>query len=210
MENYKSTKDLFNLWATNGRSDTMAAGHHFAVQKMLELIHPKQAYDFLDIGCGNGWVAREISKDSHCTSVVGIDLSDAMIALCQERKDSEKQKFICENITAWDTNQTFDIIFSMETFYYIHPVTDAINKIYKLLNTDGFCIIGIDFYTENVDTHKWAADLGVNMQLYTIAEWQAMFQNCGFKNIQIKKVVQANAEETWKREHGTLLIIAEK
>jgi 2-polyprenyl-3-methyl-5-hydroxy-6-metoxy-1,4-benzoquinol methylase len=59
--------DTFNDWAVKGKDVDMQKGHVNAVDQMLDLIDNKtkvlkRPFKFLDIGCGNGWVVRKVSK----------------------------------------------------------------------------------------------------------------------------------------------------
>ena len=74
----------FDTWAINNRDESMAAGHYPSVMAMLDLIKKhsfimNKPFSFIDLGCGNGWVIREILKDNNCTKGFGIDGSKNMI-----------------------------------------------------------------------------------------------------------------------------------
>ena len=56
--------NTFNNWALVGKDEGMEKGHAPAVNQMLKIINAKttilnQKFNFLDIGCGNGWVVRK-------------------------------------------------------------------------------------------------------------------------------------------------------
>jgi len=68
-------KKTFDKWAKIGRDKLMEREHTKAVSKFLESISFEKDFSFLDIGCGNGWVVRKISKIKTCKKAVGIDKS---------------------------------------------------------------------------------------------------------------------------------------
>ena len=54
--------DLFNEWAKAGKDERMAKTHEPSVVKMLDYIYKiyDRNYTFIDAGCGNGWVVKNI------------------------------------------------------------------------------------------------------------------------------------------------------
>ena len=76
MENKRMPTDVFGEWVELGRDEGMAMGHQQAVDHMLELaLNNRKSFSFIDAGCGNGWVVRQVAKLPQCVSAVGIDLS---------------------------------------------------------------------------------------------------------------------------------------
>ena len=69
----------------------------------------------LELGCGTGRVTIPLSQ--HCDSVRGIDISEAMIAICREKLQRDnipltKVKVDVGDITTLDLGQKFDFIIS--------------------------------------------------------------------------------------------------
>ena len=199
--------ELFNNWVDLGKDDGMERNHTPSVEYMLNLI-PDQItnnkFSFLDIGCGNGWVVKRISNTSLCNLSVGIDGAEKMIS--KAILNDEKSKYLKVDLNQLgDYKDNFDIIFSMEVFYYLkHPQT-TINHIFNnLLNKNGCFIMGVDHYLENKPSLKWPIDLNVHMWTYSILQWEVLFRRAGFKNIIIEQFGQKN---DWS---GTLVLYGEK
>ena len=72
-------RKTFDKWAQNGRAEHMEEEHGKNVLKFLESISFDKQFTFLDVGCGNGWVIRKISKENNCKKAIGIDISKKMI-----------------------------------------------------------------------------------------------------------------------------------
>ena len=55
--------DVFSQWALAGKDEGMERGHAPSVAQMLDLVLPKcpDAFEAIDLGCGNGWVVRLLS-----------------------------------------------------------------------------------------------------------------------------------------------------
>lgn len=198
--------NLFNKWVDLGKDDGMVTNHRPSVDYMISLI-PKtlisQKFSFIDIGCGNGWVVQNIRNKKNCIKSVGIDGAEKMIQKAME-KDPNSEYFQFD-IEKMDYKGEFNIVFSMEVFYYFSDPLKVLNYIYKnILKSGGCMIMGVDHYLENTSSLSWGKDLGLELKTLSIDEWEATFKQVGFKNI---KLNQFGAKENWS---GTLVIYSEK
>lgn len=196
----------FNEWANHGKDLGMEKNHLPSVSKMLDLI-PKhilsKTFSFIDIGCGNGWVVRKVRSKENCIQSVGIDGADKMIkkAISLD-KNSEYYNLDIEKMSY---RKTFDVVFSMEVFYYFKNPLKVLKYLNNYIIKPGGCmLVGIDHYFENTPSLSWSDDLNLNLQTYKIEEWKALFKDSGFKNV---KSFQFGKKDSWE---GTLVIYCEK
>jgi len=198
--------NTFNSWAQNNKDEGMEKNHSFSVNKMLELIPSEKlssAFSFIDIGCGNGWVVQNMNTHENCIKSVGIDGAEKMIKKAIA-KDPNSDYFQLD-IETMDYKDKFDIVFSMEVFYYFKDPLYVLNYIYKhILKPGGCMILGIDHYIENKSSLSWSKDLDLSLRTYSIEQWKSNFEKAGFKNI---NTYQFGAKENWA---GTLVIYCEK
>ena len=198
--------ETFNVWAEKNKDLGMEKNHTFSVNKMLELIPShilSKNFSFIDIGCGNGWVVQNIRNKKNCIKSVGIDGAEKMIQKAME-KDPNSEYFQFD-IEKMDYKGEFNIVFSMEVFYYFSDPLKVLNYIYKnILKSGGCMIMGVDHYLENTSSLSWGKDLDLELKTLSIDEWEATFKQVGFKNI---KLNQFGAKENWS---GTLVIYSEK
>ncbi|MBA0908991.1 MAG: class I SAM-dependent methyltransferase [Nitrosarchaeum sp.] len=199
----------FDKWAKNGRAEHMEKEHGKNVKKFLETVHFNKSFTFLDFGCGNGWVVRMIAKEKLCKKVIGIDKSKNMIIEANKKKTSIKEKYINKNIESFNHQGKYDYIFSMESLYYVDSINTALKKIYKLLKPGGKFFCGIDFYTDNVATIKWANIMKIQMHLHSKQKWRKFFKSVGFET-KTRHVRDLKNKKKWKREFGTLFITGYK
>src|SRR5688500_18074281 len=73
----------FNDWARVGRGEGMERGHRPTGEHASARMDLNAAARVLDVGCGSAWVTRLIAQTAVNGKVVGIDISDEMIALAQ-------------------------------------------------------------------------------------------------------------------------------
>lgn len=203
---------LFNRWSEQGMDRQMERGHGYAVERMLTEIKLERPFDFLDVGCGNGWAVRKVSRNKFCSSAWGIDVSDTMVNHANELKSSDKQHFLNMDLLEWQTEKRFDVIFSMEALYYIIPLEAALKKIYILLKDGGLFLCGVDYYTENKASHEWAEKCGLTMELRTSQQWLEAFRKIGFKDVNQSNITYPAeiTDEVWKQEFGTLFTRGKK
>jgi len=159
-------------------------------------------FSFLDVGCGNGWVVRKVSQLEKCVLAEGIDGAPEMISKAK-LKDS-KNNYYTEDIEEWVPSKKYDIIFSMEVFYYFKDPQVIINRLMESLNKGGALIIGIDHYSENIPSLNWDKEYNISTNTMSIKDWKTLFINAGLDNI---IDVQYGMDNEWQ---GTLILLGNK
>ena len=202
-------RKTFDKWAENGRAELMEEEHEKNVSKFLQTLSFDKPFTFLDVGCGNGWVVRKIAKEKNCKKTIGIDKSKKMINQAKKKTVNNKEKFIHTDIESWGYKGKFDLIFSMESIYYVDSIEKVLKKIYKILKPGGMFFCGTDFYTDNKATARWANIMKIQMHLHSKKEWKGLFQNTGF-DVKTKHIKDLKNKKKWKREFGTLFILGKK
>ena len=196
--------DVFGEWAEIGKDRGMEDSHAIAVNEMInfalkERLEIGEKFSFLDLGCGNGWVARLTANNALCRQSIGIDGAQQMISNAQSR--GGKTKYILADINTFNSPEKYDVIHSMEVLYYLENPLDVVKRISdSWLNKNGRLIVGLDHYYENKDSHSWQEDVGTPMLMLKAAEWVQMFKNSG-----LNEVVSwySNKHADW---NGTLVI----
>ena len=202
-------RKTFDKWAQNGRAELMEIEHGGNVLKFLQTISFDKPFTFLDVGCGNGWVVRQIAKEKNCKKAIGIDKSEKMILEAIKKTSMKNEEFIHTDIESLKYRGKFDFIFSMESLYYTDSIEIALEKIFKILKPGGQFFCGTDFYTDNNATARWASIMKIQMHLHSKKEWKKFFQNTGFM-VKTKHIKDLKNTKKWKREFGTLFITGTK
>ena len=205
MKLKKSPVDVFDNWVKIGKDDGLEKNHASAVAKMVEYSTGSlEQFSFIDAGCGNGWLVRNMANDSRCIKSIGIDGSKRMIK--KAKKLDEKNEYVCSDLLNWKPNEKVNLVISMEVFYYFENPEKLTRHIYQnWLTENSRLIIGIDFYKENLISHSWPEETGVSiMKLFSENEWKQFFLNSEFKNVYSWKVDQ---KKDWE---GTLIVTGEK
>ena len=124
MKLKKSPIDVFDNWVKIGKDDGLEKNHASAVAKMVEFSTSSlEKFSFIDAGCGNGWLVRNMSTDSRCKKSIGIDGSKRMIK--KAKKLDKKNEYVCSDLLCWKPNEKVKLVMSMEVFYYFENPSEG-------------------------------------------------------------------------------------
>ena len=196
----------FNSWAKENKDIGMERNHSQSVEFMISKIPfhvQKNKFSFLDIGCGNGWVVRKMNTFSNCIKSVGLNSAENMINKANSL--SPNLEYLKLDLDDLSYNEKFEVVFSMEVFYYLKDPLKTISFIQNnIIKENGFFIMGIDYYLENKPSLSWPKDLNLNLQTLSIDDWVKLVQLAGFHKVNYKQV---GPTDDWA---GTLVIYANK
>ena len=204
----RSATEVFGQWLEEGKDIGMQNGHTISVQNMTDFALQERVdigdnFSFLDLGCGNGWVVRNVTKNSLCSRAVGIDGAKQMIAKAES--SGGDAKYILADINSFNSDEKYDVIHSMEVLYYLKDPSIIVQKISESwLNEGGRFIAGIDLYYENTDSHSWQEKVGTPMLMLKESEWVKIFKMAGLREVESWR---SNVNAEWP---GTLVLTGKK
>lgn len=111
-------------------------------RKFAELL-PVDSAKILDLGCGTGLELGEIFRRLPHVSVVGIDLTPAMLERLKQKYPEKNIELICGNYFDVDLGEnTFDTAISFETLHHFTPQEKVglYRKVRKALKPEGVYI----------------------------------------------------------------------
>jgi SAM-dependent methyltransferase len=118
-----------------------AAGEWPAFRALLPVLRDKNV---LDLGCGFGWHCR-YAREQQARFVVGVDLSEKMIARAREStSDSaiEYRQLAIEDIDF--SAETFDVVISSLALHYVERFDIVCQKVYSCLVAGGCFILSVE------------------------------------------------------------------
>ena len=112
--------------------------HHYIIPKLLELIKNKEKLNILDIGCGNGSLARVLKKNGY-HNIYGTDASEQGIAIA---KSIDLNRFFIQDINSKVlpdeiSNISFSIIISTEVVEHLYDPDNFIDFCKNILLKNG-------------------------------------------------------------------------
>jgi ubiquinone/menaquinone biosynthesis C-methylase UbiE len=222
----EQVREEFNRWAKAGRGVEMEEHHHPITDPTLALMDLRVSDLVLDIGCGTGWLSRQIAARVPEGRVVGIDVSNEMIEQAQRSSAGIGNLTFLEgtadHIPCADA--FFTKVVSVESAYYWPDPAQGIGEIFRALRPGGSAWILINFYRDNPHCHQWAAELAVPVQLLAANEWAQLFRDAGFAHAAHRRIPDRSptpdvyngrwfrdAEQMRKfKEEGALLVYGTK
>jgi len=118
------------------------------VRRVLESLNGDE--NILDLGCGNGWFARELADRGHRGSYLGLDFSLPLLQDAESYADGFSAKFIEVDLTKLSVISDrlsvtghWSLITSFATLHHIpsHEIRlDILKTVHRLLKADGLFI----------------------------------------------------------------------
>ena len=215
----------FNDWARAGRGEGMEKGHRPVGEQAIARMDLNADARVLDIGCGSGWATRLIAETAVKGRVVGIDISDEMIALAQSSSTAfPNVDFKVASAEALPfSDGEFTHAFSMESLYYYSNVGAALSEIYRVLANGGRFVTVVDLYLENEPSHQWIPTLNVPVHLLSVPDYRSLLTAARFVKVKDERIYDPNPvpldysggsfktrdDYLLYKENGSLMLVAE-
>ncbi len=155
----------------------------------------------LDIGCGEGWLARELAPLG--ISVLGLDVIPTLIDSARESGMGRFQLLAYEDISAEALDEKYDAVVCNFSLLGKESVEHIFKTVPKLLNPDGSFIIQTIHpittaeqapYVDGWREGSWAGFNGnfcdpAPWYFRTLESWHSLFHSNGFTLHQIKEPI---------------------
>ncbi len=217
----------FNRWADLGRGRGMEKSHWEITRQMLDLMNVAQPDKIIDLGCGVGWATRVLAQRASRGIVLGVDLSDRMIAqACKEYRNPPNALFLVSDASALPCPDSFfNALLSVESIYYYPDVAAAFGEAHRILRPGAKAYFLTNYYKENIHSHNWAKYIDIPVQLLGAADYVETLVKVGFRSASHRRIVDSTPiPEDWTptnwfptraaqgkfQAEGALLLVAEK
>lgn len=146
---------------------------------------------FLDVGCGNGLYSVELAKRD-AAQVVGIDIAENMLKLCQDSAQREgvgnRCTFVHADLLHYNTQASFDVSFGIGLFDYIGDPLPVLKKM-REVTKDKVIMSFPRFWTWRAPLRKIRLTIrGSVVYFYTKARVERLLQDAGFSDHQIYNI----------------------
>ena len=183
---YTQLATEFDEWAQNNRAESMANGHWDVTVQMLDALDLSTVSSTIDVGCGNGWLVREMLNRGIQLGL-GLDISPEMITVAHKANQfGEREQYFVGNGESIDLpNASVDCITNIESLYYYPKPEDALKEWTRIARSGAQLAMMMDLYVENPATHTWIEALDVPVRLFSMSELQKILEDNGWSNIQM-------------------------
>jgi ubiquinone/menaquinone biosynthesis C-methylase UbiE len=118
--------------------DSWAGGQHERVAaRLVDVAAPQKGEQVLDVGTGTGLVAHLVAPRVSPGSVIGIDLSDNMLALARSKKSKNVQFLGMAAERLIFKPETFDLVTMGDALAYVGDPSDALAEAHRVLRPGG-------------------------------------------------------------------------
>ena len=160
-------------------------------QFTLESSRPISGRSFLDVGCGPGYYSLALARQG-AGSVTGIDFSNKMIQMANQRLVQEKLqdncRFLVRDILEYDSESGFDVSIAMGLFDYMEDPLPALRRI-KALTTDRMILSFPRLYTWRAPVRKFRLKIkNLPVYFYSRKQLKAIFDSAGFNRYEMKTI----------------------
>jgi 2-polyprenyl-3-methyl-5-hydroxy-6-metoxy-1,4-benzoquinol methylase len=100
---------------------------------------PQRRRCVLDVGCGTGLLAYELSR--HFDSVVAIDISEPMLAIARAKRSAVSIEYRREDANHLALNQKFDLIVSHTAFHHLENLSETLRILKAALEPGGRLVV---------------------------------------------------------------------
>lgn len=186
----EAIESVFDKWARTGKAAGMERRHKRLAELMFRRFHLPPDSRVLDIGCGDGWTARMMSSQLPDGAFVGIDLSREMIRSAREACAHLENALFAPGAAdeiPW-AEDYFTHALSIESAYYWPRPAMAAREIFRVTSYGGSFHILINYYQENEYSEGWDRDLGLRLHRLNAAQWESLFRECGFEEVQSERI----------------------
>lgn len=147
---------------------------------------------FLDVGCGNGLYDFELVRRG-ARKVVGLDIAEVMIGLCQkaaaDQNFDDRCTFIQTDLLEWDNaGAKFDVSFGIGLFDYISDPLPVLRRM-RELSTDKAIMAFPRLWTWRAPVRKVRLTIkGCDVYFYSAARINKLMKDAGFSRHTLTRV----------------------
>lgn len=220
------TQELFDEWAQEGRDQGIAEHHWHTAKHILARLPTEPGDTVVDLGTGSGYLLRALRDSDDIGRGYGLDASSEMLGNARGYTDDPRIGFLRGDFEALPfATDSVDHVVTMEAFYYARDPRRALEEVRRVLRPGGTFYCGVNYFEESEHTHGWEERVGVEMTLWSSAEYRAAFRDAGLVVAEQGTIPDREIEippeeefptESWEtreamvdryRTHGTLLTV---
>jgi ubiquinone/menaquinone biosynthesis C-methylase UbiE len=138
---------------------------------LIRILSPKPGEEILDVGCGQGFFARELGKCG--AKVVGIDIAGELVKLAKQQSGKNETYLVlsAEKMTSLISNR-FNAAVCVLALQNIKNLQAAISEISRVLKPGGRCVLILNHPAFRIPgASSWAYDEKANIQYRNINKY---------------------------------------
>jgi arsenite methyltransferase len=194
----------FNRWAESGQGRGLEKRHWETTRQLIELMDVGEHDNVIDLGCGVGWATRVLAQKASRGIVLGIDLSDRMIAQARtDYRNPHNALFAVADASGIPCPDAFfNLLLSVESIYYYADLNSAFREVHRILQPRGRAFFLTSYYKENVHGHPWAKHIEIPVHLMGTQDYVVALKTAGFTPTTHRRLVDSTPlPDDWTPTH---------
>jgi 2-polyprenyl-3-methyl-5-hydroxy-6-metoxy-1,4-benzoquinol methylase len=188
-------------WTTAVRKNQIASRALVTNKAIIDAVLSRSPRTVLDIGCGEGWLARSLAE--HDIRAIGVDVVPALIEQARKAGGGEFSVSSYEDIAAGHLDVSVDLVVANFSLIGKESVEGVIRRAPSLLASGGSLVIqtlhpvascGDESYSDGWRTGSWAGfseEFSDPAPWYfrTMESWETLLAGSGFRVLEIREPV---------------------
>ena len=175
-----SVREEFDTWAAEGREKGMEERHWHTAKHVLARMPVESDDTVLDLGTGSGYALRALREAGDIRRAYGLDGAPEMLRNARGYTDNPKIGYVCGDFESLPfADKSINHIFSMEAFYYASDPLQTLQEIRRVLRPGGTFYCAVNYYEENVYSHRWQDNISIEMTRWDRQEYREAFREAG-------------------------------
>ena len=119
--------------------DNLALMQKDIADRLLKLIPERDYLTILDIGCGTGYMCRQLKKRFPAAHITGVDIASEMLQ--RAMAEDPEGNYICEDFTKMDlSGKRYDLIVSASALHWIDDINQILEKYHSLCGIMAYAV----------------------------------------------------------------------
>lgn len=119
--------------------DSLAVMQKDIADRLLRLIPDRDYLTILDIGCGTGYMCRQLKKRFPAAQVTGVDIASEMLQ--RAIAEDPEGNYICGDFTKMDiSGKRYDLIVSASALHWTDEINQILEKYHSLCGTIAYAV----------------------------------------------------------------------
>ncbi len=122
----------------------------------------------LDLGCGTGFLTRQLRDLFPQAQITAVDLAPGMLAVARQKLADPRIEFLCGDVEEMVFSEKYDLIISNATFQWFNNLAATLQKLTSNLKPEGsffFATFGAETFRElHQAFHRAKAELNLNLE----------------------------------------------
>lgn len=150
-------------WYSEHLSDTDTYHAKVILPNLLRLIDPKKGLSVLEIGCGEGFFARELAREG--SDVTACDISKELVAIGKRKGGGVTYRVSKAQDLAWAHTQSFDVVLAVLTLQNMEQLDRVFLEVARVLKKNGRFIFVLNHPVIRAPKmSEWGYDEKMNVQ----------------------------------------------